>query len=56
MILLATRIAALALAPVRAVGSLLERFSLRALGLAALLAVVLFAPQGLARLGAKAER
>ena len=34
----ATRVAALALAPERA-GSLLERFSLRALGLAALLAV-----------------
>jgi len=36
----ATRVAALALAPERAVASLLERFSLRALGLAALFAVV----------------
>ena len=36
----ATRVAALALAPERAAASLLERFSLRALGLAALLAVV----------------
>jgi len=36
----ATRVAALAMAPERAVASLLERFSLRALGLAALLAVV----------------
>jgi hypothetical protein len=36
----ATRVAALAMAPERAVGSLLERFSLRALGVAALLAVV----------------
>ena len=35
----ATRVAALAFAPERA-GSLLERFSLRALGLAALLALV----------------
>ena len=36
----ATRVAALGLAPERAAGSLLERFSLRALGLAALLTVV----------------
>jgi hypothetical protein len=36
----ATRVAALGLAPGRAAGSLLERFSFRALGLAALLAVV----------------
>lgn len=36
----ATRVAALALAGERRAGSLLERFSLRALGLAALLAVV----------------
>ena len=35
----ATRVAALALAPERVAASLLERFSLRALGLAALLAV-----------------
>jgi len=36
----ATRVAALGLARERVVGSLLERFSFRALGLAALLAVV----------------
>jgi hypothetical protein len=36
----ATRVAALALVPERAAASLLERFSLRALGVAALLAVV----------------
>jgi hypothetical protein len=36
----ATRVAALAMTPERAVASLLERFSLRALGLAALLAAV----------------
>jgi hypothetical protein len=36
----ATRVAALALAPERAAASLLEKFSLRALGLAALLAAV----------------
>ena len=35
----ATRVAALALAPQRAAGSVLERFSLRALGLAGLLAL-----------------
>ena len=39
----ATRVAALGLAPERVATSLLERFSLRALGLAALLAVVCFA-------------
>lgn len=39
----ATRVAALGLAPERAAVSLLERFSLRALGLAALLAAVCFA-------------
>ena len=36
----ATRVAALAMAPERVSGSLLERFSLRALGLAGLLALV----------------
>jgi len=36
----ATRVAALALAPERAAASLLEKFSLRALGVAALLAAV----------------
>ena len=39
----ATRVAALALAPERAAASLLERFSLRALGLAALLALAVVA-------------
>jgi hypothetical protein len=39
----ATRVAALVLAPERAAASLLERFSLRALGLASLLAIACFA-------------
>ena len=51
----ATRVAALGLARERVVGSLLERFSFRALGLAGLLAVVCVATNYSTLMGALGE-